>query len=108
MCGVPDTEQAWLVPFAKAIDRHCQQFYVVPAFDFADAVTEEWRHLDDCIAERIQALGLYVLDSAFGNNVGTLPVDTAVEHHHHLAGFDMTEHVGRIGGAARYAKPENI
>ena len=95
-------------PFAQPIDRDAKQLDVVPAFQFADPVGQERRHFDDPRVEGFKAIGLHAFNSPFRNDIGTLPVVAAIEHHHQPAGFDMAERIGFVAALVRYAKPEHI
>ncbi len=85
-----------------------EQFHVVPAFQFVDAVGQERRHLDDPRAEGVQAFSFHALNPAFRNDVGALPIVAAVQHDHHLAGLDMAERVWAVLVLVRQTKPEHI
>ena len=50
----------------------------------------------------------YVIGTAFGNDIGALPVIVAIEHHHHAPTFDMAECLFGIARFARQAKPQHV
>src|SRR4029077_16751871 len=60
------------------------------------------------LAEGVEPPRLHLFDAALGNDEGALPVVAAVEHHHHLAGFDVAESLGVVGRLARQAEPQHV
>ncbi len=54
------------------------------------------------------ARSLHAVDASLGNHVRTLPVVTTFQHHHHAAGFDVTEPVAGVVTLSRDAKPQDI
>ena len=108
MRRVADAQQARPPPLFEAIDSDAQELDVVPAFQFADPVGEEGRHVENPPAERFKPLRLDLFDAALLDDIGALPVIAAVEHDHHPAGLDMAEGVRRVVGLARDAKPQHV
>ena len=99
--SIADAKQPRTPPFRQTIDGDAEEFDVVEALQFADAVGKKRRHVEDPPAERIKSFRLDFFDAALRNDIGALPVIAAIEHDHQLAGFDVAE---RVGGIVRFAR----
>ena len=60
--GVADAEQARPPPFRSRSTATVSSLTSSQLCEFADAIAEERRHLDDALAERLEALRLHALD----------------------------------------------
>ena len=108
MRGVADAEQARTGPALQAIDRHRQEFHVVPAFHVRDSRLQDRRHADDGVAESVEPARPHRLILSLRDHIGALPVIAAIEGHHHLAGVEPREQVFTLVGALAGAKPQHI
>src|SRR5690242_12780477 len=108
MRGIADAKQAGLVPLLQPVDLDGEQLDVVEARDLIHAIAQKRRQLHNPLAKLRQAFALHPVDAALGNDIGALPVVAAVEHHHHLAGFDMAAGFLGVAGAPRNAEPEYV
>src|SRR6185437_13189968 len=94
---------------AKDVDRNRQQLYVVPAFDLGHPLANiEGRHLAHDLAEVVETAGLDLLDAAFRNDEGALPVIAAIQHHHHATALDVADNFVPVAFLARDTEPHHV
>lgn len=86
--GIADAEEAAARPVAQAIDSDGEQLYVAPILQLGGAAMEEGRDGFEVAAKSGQAIFLDGSESVFGNDVGALPVITAIESYEKLPGAE--------------------
>src|ERR1700686_2050007 len=77
--GVADAEEAAAGPVAQAIDGYGEKFDVGPIFQAGGAALEERGDGFEVAAKSEQAIFLDGGESAFGDDVGALPVIVAID-----------------------------
>jgi hypothetical protein len=86
--GIADAEKAAAGPVAQAIDGDGEQLDVAPIFQFGGAALEEGRDGFEVAAKSGQAIFLDSSESVFGDDVGALPVITAIDSYEELSGTE--------------------
>jgi len=86
--GIADAEQAAAGPLAQAIDGHGEQLDVAPIFQLGGAALEERGDGFEVAAKSGPAIFLDGCESAFGDDVGALPVITAVDSYEEFSGAE--------------------
>ena len=86
--GVADAEEAAAGPVAQAVDGDGEQLDVAPIFQLGGAALEEGGDGFEVGAKSGQASFLDGSESVFGDDVGALPVITAVESYEKLTGAE--------------------
>ena len=91
MSGVADAQKPGPVPRAQAIHRYAQQLDIGPIPQLVDPVPQVGSEARDLLTQRRQTTSMDLVEPAFGDHVGALPVIFAVEHHKDAAGVDPPE-----------------
>jgi hypothetical protein len=85
-----------LVPHAQAIHRYAQQLHIGPIVQLADSVAQVGSEARDLLPQSRQTTSTDLLEPAFRDHAGALPIICAVEHHKDAAGIDPPEGLPRI------------
>src|SRR5215470_12295159 len=104
---ISDAQQSGAIPPPQTIDSDSQELYPFPVTQFAHAVTQEGRELDNTRAELLNPFRLHFLCGSFRNSKTALPIVSAIEQYQRPSAIGVDKQI-RIRGAFGQPHPQHI
>src|SRR5436305_15131904 len=108
MRGVADAKQTRFVPAGETVDADREQFHIIERGDLCTAIGEEWRLPYDLGAKRVKTAAMDLFYGALRNDIGALPIITAIDLHENAAGVEAAARLFGISRFTRHVKPQQV